>query len=102
MSHIINLMFLNELGSDHPRCIWNNFINPPAVTKRFISLLISHNSLALEFVSDFIIATSNKKIRVWKPFLGLFERSGMAKVEEVVYSVGIDTNRPVGGRFSGC
>lgn len=34
--------------------------------QRFISLLLSHNSFALEFVCDFVIAASNKKIGVGK------------------------------------
>lgn len=42
-------------------------INQPAVSKRFISFLLSHNSFAFVFVGDLIIAASNKEISIWKP-----------------------------------
>lgn len=39
----------------------------PAVAKRLIAFLLSHNSFALILMSDLIIAASNKEISIWKP-----------------------------------
>lgn len=37
------------------------------MTEGFIALLVSHNSFALVFAGDFIIAVSHKKISVGEP-----------------------------------
>nr|AFK49057.1 unknown [Medicago truncatula] len=64
-----------------------------AMTKRLVAFLLIHNSFTLVLVCDLITAASNKEICIRKRFLGLFKRTGMTKVKEIVDTISINTNR---------
>uniref|UniRef100_A0A0A9F4L5 Uncharacterized protein n=1 Tax=Arundo donax TaxID=35708 RepID=A0A0A9F4L5_ARUDO len=102
MSNIVNLVLINEFLSEDPGSIRNDLINPLAVAQGLVSLVLSHDGLAFVSVGEVVVAASDEQIGVGEQLLGLLEGAGVAEVEEIEDTVGVDAHGAVldipGGR----
>lgn len=72
MRYIIDLVFLEELGSHNPRAVWDHFIYPLAVADSLCPLRTTENSQAFAFMGFFISSHPNNEIHLWEGLFSLF------------------------------
>lgn len=81
MGNIVDVVLLQELGSDNPRCILDNLVNPFAVTEGLSTLLISQYRETLALVGIYIVRYTNNEGCIRKSLLGLFQLSHVSQME---------------------
>lgn len=75
MSNVVQLIGLEEFGSDNPGTILNDLVDPFAVPDRFGSLLGRHDSQALALMCLIVACNTDHEYRVGESLLCLLELS---------------------------
>jgi hypothetical protein len=90
MSHIVDIVFSQEVYSNNPRARTNDLINPSAMLKDFTSLEFVHDDLAFLLNCLFITADTDNQVHIWKELLSLLKNFRMTDMIHVEYSICVD------------
>jgi hypothetical protein len=90
MSHIVDIVFSQEVYSNNPRARTNDLINPSAMLQDFTSLEFVHDDLAFLLDCLFITADTDNQVHMWKELLSLLKNFRMTDMIHVEYSICVD------------
>jgi hypothetical protein len=120
MGNVIELVLVEELGSDNPWAVFDNLIDPLAVTESLGTFSGRHNCQTLALMCFVIACDADNQCCVRESLLGLFELSHVAekllahnpllgenaggnlpKMEEIENTISVDANRSTNRRRVG-
>lgn len=84
MRHIIDLMLVQKLLIDLPRCVRGDLIHPSAVENGFTSLGVGHGRGGFVFCAEGVGADTDDEVDVGEGKLGLTELEGVSTIQSQI------------------
>src|SRR5690242_15180329 len=102
MCHVVDLVFLQEVGCDNPGAVWNDFVDPFAMSHTFCTLSRRQYCKTFTLVRLGVACDANYELDLWvigrqvgEGGLGLLQRAHVTNVEEIEDPICIHSNRAV-------
>lgn len=83
MGNVVDVVLIQELRCDNPRAIWNDLVDPFAVSDGFGALGTSEDGEAFPFMCFCIASNADDKENVRERGLGLFQLSHMSRCQRI-------------------